>query len=355
MAVFRRKGSSNWVIQFQLKGETYIKSSKTTNKEVAKRMESEWKTELHAQKYMRKREPITVREMFESYLKLPNAATTTKNARTVRNLLSKHTSLDVKASDFNQNEFHKWVEKRREQGKNETTLRNNMLVISGVWNRTNKKVYDVPELDLPKIKQRQGKVTYLSPEDEDKLLTYLLNRTPHAAGTGDWQYEMHDVIALLLDTGARYNEIAMLKWNQVNLKSKTIELWRKKTGTESYIYMTDRAHQILQRRSESKMHSIWVFTNWERTTHRKLNTTTLNGIIKKAGVNHTIHHLRHTTATKLLKAGMTLAAVQKILGHASIATTQRYGHLEAPEASAQAVAILNQQSVEKNRAKMKVV
>jgi integrase len=47
-----------------------------------------------------------------------------------------------------------------------------------------------------------------------------------------------------------------------------------------------------------------------------------------AGVDHVrLHDLRHTTASWLVQAGITLQEVQRILGHASIVTTGRYSHL----------------------------
>lgn len=198
-------------------------------------------------------------------------------------------------------------------------------------------------------------VEYLTPEQEQRLTDYLLTRKPHAAGTGEWKYEIHDLVFLYLDTGARYCEIARLEWNQVDLKRKTIELWRNKTTTESFVYMTDRVHQILQRRSESRMHARWIFTNWKRTTHRRMSTVYLNTAIRKSGIDRTVHQLRHTFATNMLKEGMTLNDVRLLLGHASIQTTQRYQHLESNDVSPKAVAILNRQNVERNRARIKAV
>lgn len=86
-----------------------------------------------------------------------------------------------------------------------------------------------------------------------------------------------------------------------------------------------------------------------------MNTTYLNDAIRKAGVDRTVHQLRHTFATKMLKEGMTLNDVRLLLGHASIQTTQRYQHLESNDVSPKAVAILNRQNVERNRARMKVI
>ena len=102
------------------------------------------------------------------------------------------------------------------------------------------------------------------------------------------------------------------------------------------------------------MHERWVFTNWDRTSHRTDNTTYLNQVIKDSGVPYTVHTLRHTFATRMLKAGITLNDVRVLLGHSSIQTTLRYGHIEASDASRKAVAILNQQHVTRSRSKLRL-
>ena len=360
MPVFKPKGQRYYRIQFDIDGKTYVKSSKTTDKRIAERMETKWREEIHSRRYLGAREEITVEQMFDNYLALPLAATTKKGARSLRNVLREYlkrttTSLKDNASDFDQRELVKFIQNRLAEGTQESTVRTNMLIFSGAWNNTNKKLYNVPELEYTKLKQPKSKTEYLSPEDEDELLTYLFERKPHASGTGEWQYEIHDVVVLLLDTGARYNEIAMLEWTQIDLKSRKIELWRKKNEVESYINMTDRVHQVLQRRASSKMHAKWVFTNWKRNNHRSTSTTYLNEVLKKVGIPYTVHHLRHTFATKLLKAGMTLKAVKELLGHKSITTTMRYDHLEASDVSPKAVAILNEQTALRNRMKIRAV
>jgi site-specific recombinase XerC len=71
--------------------------------------------------------------------------------------------------------------------------------------------------------------------------------------------------------------------------------------------------------------------------------------------SHTVHQLRHTFATKMLKEGMTLNDVRLLHGHSSIQATQRYQHLESSDASPKAAAILNKQNVARSRARIKSV
>jgi len=354
MAVYKSDGGM-YRIQFRLNNKTYVKSAKTTDKRVAERMEAEWKAEIHGQQYLGEREDITIRQMLENHLKASLAATTLKSARVFMNVFQRYVNIDINASEFDQRELHRYREMRLKEGKKDSSIREHMLILSSAWGRVNDKIYNIPELSLPRFAMQKQKTDYLSEADEERLLGYLLNRKPHAAGTGDWQYEVHDVVVMLLDTGARYNEIARLEWKAVDLGRKTIELWRGKTKTASYVYMTDRVHRVLQRRAENKRHEQWVFTNWDRTSHRTHNTTYLNQAMHAAGVPYTVHTLRHTFATKMLKAGMTLNDVRVLLGHSSIQTTLRYGHLEASDASPKAVAILNQQNVTRNRSKIKAI
>jgi len=354
MAVYKSDGGA-YRIQFRLKNRTYVKSAKTMDKRVAERMEAEWKAQIHAQQYLGQREDITIRQMLENHLRASLAVTTLKNARVFMNVFQRYVNVDIKVSGFDQRELHRYREMRLKEGKKDSSIREHMLILSSAWSQVNDKIYNIPELSLPRFAMQKQKTDYLSEADEDRLLGYLLNRKPHAAGSGDWQHEIHDVVIMLLDTGARYNEIARLEWKAVDLARKTIELWRGKTKTTSYVYMTDRVHRILKRRAQNKHHEQWVFTNWDRTGHRTDNTTYLNRTMRAAGIPYSVHTLRHTFATKMLKAGMTLNDVRVLLGHSSIQTTLRYGHLEASDASPKAVAILNEQNVTRNRAQIKAV
>jgi integrase len=355
MSVYKM-ASQNFRIQFMFAGKNYVRSAKTKDRRLAEAMEAKWRVELLDDKVFGKKTDILVSTLIANYLAQPLAANTVKNATSFFDALSSEVDTDASASEFDQSELHEYVVRRLKAGIKPASVRTQLLYLSAAWKLCNADIYDVPELKLPSLQPSPVKTDYLSVEDEDKLFGYLRSRKLRGARADqDFRDEVSDVFAVLLDTGARYNEIARLEWNAVDLARKTVELWRGKTKTASFIYMTDRAHGILQRRAENKVHERWVFTNWNRTSHRTDNTAYLNQVLKSAGIPHTVHTLRHTFATKMLKAGMTLNDVRVLLGHSSIQTTLRYGHLEASDASPKAVAILNEQAVTSNRANLRAV
>ncbi len=152
---------------------------------------------------------------------------------------------------------------------------------------------------------------------------------------------MHDLLIVLLDTGCRHNEVARLQWSKIDLGAKTIDVWRKKTEMESVMPMTERLYAVLKRRAEAKRHDKWVFTNRFATGHRRDDTSYLNKLLNDAGVDYTVHEMRHTYASRLLKAGMTLVQIKEQLGHANIQSTIRYAHLEKNDTGAKAADVLN--------------
>jgi integrase len=153
-------------------------------------------------------------------------------------------------------------------------------------------------------------------------------------------HDAYDLVVLLLDTGARYSEIANIKWDQIHLDQREIRLWRSKVQNETILYMTDRVFQVLTRRSASPR-GVYVFQN-RKGGPRGYAALAIRRAIKRAGLaDCTIHTLRHTLATRLIQNGMSIYEVREILGHTDIKTTMRYAHLEQRHVSAKARDIMD--------------
>lgn len=172
------------------------------------------------------------------------------------------------------------------------------------------------------------KLKYVPPsEDIDKVLT---------AAVG----EVHDYLIAVMDTMARIGEINGLTWDDVDFERRTVTLYtRKKKGghrTPRMVPMTDRLHEQLELRHRKRNKKMpWVFWHryWSKKEERWLEgpfryrKKLLAGLCQRAGVRRFGYHaLRHAGASTLDRLGVSIATIQKLLGHESRITTEIYLH-----------------------------
>ena len=142
------------------------------------------------------------------------------------------------------------------------------------------------------------------------------------------------LVDLLFATGMRVGEASSLNVQDFTPTESVFRI-RGKGGRDRVAYLVDeRTIRIqikhLEARSQISTSSSALFLN---SAGERLSTQSMANIIanfrRAAGINRHItpHMLRHTVATLLLRNGMDIRVVQEFLGHASIATTQRYTHV----------------------------
>jgi len=349
MSVFKRNGVGNYYIQFNFNGKTYCKSSKTTNKRTSERMERDWRDELHRIEELGERPRITLREAFSHYIEekqnTGSASYSITNVKTV----SERFNIDVYVDEIRDWDLTKLKSKRQKEGIAAQTIKHNFQAIRSAVTWAKDHGYLVKELTFPKVKLPKHRLRYLSFEEEKRLLHDLdpKRKRPYRpdydfrpAEENRRYQDNYDLVIGLLDTGARYSELANIKWSAIDIENGSINLWRPKVRNESIVYMTSRLKEIFKQRFENRLSIEYVFTN-KNGQQRGYQAKGIRAAFKRASIsNFKIHDLRHTCASRLIQAGLSLYEVANILGHTDISTTQIYAHLERKDISAKARDVL---------------
>jgi site-specific recombinase XerD len=146
------------------------------------------------------------------------------------------------------------------------------------------------------------------------------------------------MLELFYSTGMRLSELCGLNRRDLDLLSQQAKV-RGKGRKERIVPIGDHATRALRAydsRRETLVSTVGaradrvaLFLNQRglRMSVRGVQTAMtqcLAGVDEAAGLS--VHSLRHTVATHLLDAGADLRAVQELLGHASVSTTQVYTH-----------------------------
>jgi integrase/recombinase XerD len=142
------------------------------------------------------------------------------------------------------------------------------------------------------------------------------------------------MVDLLFATGMRVGEASALNIEDFSVEESVFRV-QGKGGRDRLAFVVDKKTvsiqlEHLEARSKIIAGNRALFLN---ASGKRLSTQGIANIIgqfrRDAGIERHItpHMLRHTVATLLLRNGVDIRVVQEFLGHASIATTQRYTHI----------------------------
>ncbi len=188
----------------------------------------------------------------------------------------------------------------------------------------------------------------LSRDEEGQLLAACGERTStykrrgrevSAQDKGTRRRHLRPLIICLIDTAMRCGEALKLKWDDLDFDPRRITVQEFNTKT-----LSERAAPISERLARELAHLypltsarpdrlvFGIKSNFKRSFANACVKASIDGL--------RIHDLRRTAATRLVRGGMPIEEVSRILGHTSIQTTYRYIGVDN-DTVARAAAIIN--------------
>jgi site-specific recombinase XerD len=183
-----------------------------------------------------------------------------------------------------------------------------------------------PEWKNPMLKVKPPKVAIESLEpisiEDVKALTSTCQRGKF---TGD---RYHAIFLFLLDTGARAQELCNTTIEDTDLNTGAVMIRYGKGGKTRMVFLgrkTRRALRSYLRLRHDQSHALFVSTNGDRLTYNGLRLL-LDRRAKLAKLDNkpTLHDFRRAFALNMLRNGVDIFALQRLMGHSDLQIMRRY-------------------------------
>jgi len=178
----------------------------------------------------------------------------------------------------------------------------------------------------------------LSPRLEKRIPSVLeegqVEQLLDVPGDGEAAARARAVLELLYATGIRCAELVALDTGEIDLEARMVRVLGK-GRKERVVLFGSRAREALRAwlrvraRLRPKTDAVFVNARGDRLSDRGVRAL-VSRRVKQVALQRRCspHTLRHSFATHLLTRGADLRAIQELLGHASLSTTQRYTHVD---------------------------
>lgn len=146
---------------------------------------------------------------------------------------------------------------------------------------------------------------------------------------------LYQLSVLLLSTGARFSEVASLRWADVNDETQMIYFKSTKDGNARWIAIEPLAAEVIAGLRAEKVDSPLLIPNSVNKQYEQMpkqwqmvvDTILPGNAMAEAKDRITTHSLRHTHASWLAMSGLDILHIKEQLGHKTIEMTMRYSHL----------------------------
>lgn len=199
---------------------------------------------------------------------------------------------------------------------------------------------ELPYLEIEREEPNQKPVEVLSVEEVRQLFT----ATEEHPGSPKWEaIAARDkaMLTIYYSCGLRRNEGYHLDLSDINFDQKTLHVRKGKNNKERFVPFNQTNSQILQEYiydyrpcflNAKELSALFVSVKGHRMKTQSL-VIRLKLLQQKSDdielqqKDIALHTLRHSIATHLLAAGMSLESISRFLGHSSLESTQIYTHL----------------------------
>lgn len=338
MSIRKDPRSPYYQYDFKRNGERFHGSTGCKTKRDAERYEDNLKRQIALGDHARP--PITLDRAAEEFWQAggqhdKNAATTMAQTARLTSIIGKNMTLGT----ITMREFRAFIATRRGHGVSNATINRELGVARRIWKLALSNGYDVPvpetqhaivwsdlKLDEPKERVRE-----LSREDEARLFAKL---GPDLAA----------VVRFALLSGQRKSAVIGLRWDRVSLPEMRAEVHTKGDKWHSFPLTLAMAELILMQPRVDDCPFVFTYrcdrpspARADRPRRYRGKRYPFSGYgwarqwkkaLAEAGIeDFRFHDLRHTSATRIVRASGNLKAASKLLGHTDIATTSRYAHV----------------------------
>ena len=235
-----------------------------------------------------------------------------------------------------------WLASLVQQGKSRSTISRRTASIRSftAWAYRRGYLDSDPGLLVTSARGDQKLPQVQTPSDTAELLSYAATRTREEnspAAIRDWT-----ILETIYATGIRVSEVCSLDTTSIDQQGMTLRVIGK--GNKERVVPFTRAclsalqawlsHGRPSLAIPEAGRALFVGDKGRRIDPRVIRSM-IHRMCAQAGVRDLAPHaLRHTAATHILAGGADLRAVQEMLGHSSLQTTQRYTHVDAQRLSA---------------------
>ncbi len=250
-------------------------------------------------------------EVFLEYLSASGASPkTVKSYRAAIHSFVEHVGPGARAADVGEDDYASWLARLRSRGRLSRSTLHYYSVFVRRFLRWLGVVGEVPAVPAG----RNGYSEALSWREVEALLSAARDLVDAL------------IVSFMAESGLRVGELLSLRWGDVDLYRGTARV-RGKYGKERIVILGPVTREVLSRLAEElrpRPGDLLLGISYQAVYKR------LKALARRAGLDPSRvrpHVLRHTFATEALRRGVSLPALQRLLGHSDIKVTQRYLHL----------------------------